>query len=76
MNKRSCRVSKRVAKSHSKRASGGEFATSMRIRWIGSISDGRETSRSVTAGDLSGLRWQHNHNEPAVRCRQPSRVTG
>ena len=33
-------------------ANGGEFATSTRIRWIGSISDG--ASRSVTAGDLSG----------------------
>ena len=30
-----------------KMANGGEFATSMRNRWIGSVSDGRETSRGV-----------------------------
>jgi hypothetical protein len=50
-----------------KMANGGEFATSMRNRWIGSVSDGRETSRSVTAaGDLSGALPSQNRRVTRV----------
>ena len=49
-----------------KMANGGEFATSMRIRWIGSVSDGPETSRSVTAGDLSGALPSQNRRDMRV----------
>jgi hypothetical protein len=56
-------------------ANGGEFATSMRIRWIDAISDGRETSRSVTAGDLSGPLPSQNrrHTRVSKACRRSPR---
>ena len=48
-------------------ANGGEFATSRRNRWIGSVSDGRETSRSVTvAGDLSGALPSQNRRVTGI----------
>ena len=46
-----------------KMANGGEFATSMRNRWIGSVSDGRETSRSVTAPAISPVRFRRKTDE-------------